>query len=107
VVQTPRDWCYRNFTHRRSDLDWTINQVRFAVAPGREQGSLMIEMGTSTPHSQTFLVSADGSSWEPSSHTFAWALHPGANQLEMRVRNTSGIEGPVSSISLEYTAEKK
>ena len=37
-AQTPRRWPYRNFTARRSDLAWTINQVCFDAAIGERPG---------------------------------------------------------------------
>lgn len=30
-----------------------------------------------------------------------WELHPGRNRLEMRVRNTAGVLGPVSYLEVE------
>ena len=58
-------------------------------------------MGTVTPNFETFLSNIDGKGWKRSDRTLAWELHEGLNRLEMRVRNTSGVEGPVSFLELE------
>ena len=105
--QSPRDGCYRNFTARRSDIDSTLNQARFAVECGREEGVLEIQMGTVTPWFETFQVNVDGKGWSSASPKFVWKLHPGANRLEMRARNTSGVTGPISSIQLAYSSETR
>ena len=102
-AQTPKEYQYRNFTARRSDINWTINQVRFAAACHGKQGVLNVRMGTFTPYFDTYLVNVDGGGWKPAERAFAWTLHAGTNRLEMRVRNTSGVLGPISLIELEYT----
>ncbi len=98
---TPKRWQYRNFTARRSDLDWTINQVRFEAIPGAEAGKLKLRMATVTPHADTFLVKLDQQDWKSSGREFDWQLHPGSNRVEMRMRNTSGVLGPVSFLEVE------
>ena len=100
--QTSRDLRYSLFTSRRSDVGWTINQVRFAAALGGAPGDVAVQMGTQTPFFQTFLVNVDGAGWKPAGADFSWKLKPGKNRLEMRVKNTSGVEGPVSFLELEY-----
>jgi hypothetical protein len=97
---TTREWSYRNFVSRRSDLDWTINNVRFAAAASNEENTLAIQLGTTTPYFQTYLINTDGQGWKPSEASFSWALHEGANSLQMRVRNRSEVEGPVSSMEV-------
>jgi hypothetical protein len=92
---------YRNFTARRSDLAWTINEVCFDVAYGAKPDLLAVQMCTVTPYFETFLVKIDDQGWKPSGRTVDWTLHAGANRLEMRVRNTSGVEGPVSFVAVE------
>lgn len=99
-AQTPMEWHYRNFIQRRADVDWTINEVRFAASYGDKEGVLDIKMGTVTPFFQTYLINIDGGGWKTSDASFTWTLHAGANRLEMRVRNTQGVEGPISSVRL-------
>jgi hypothetical protein len=101
-AQTPKEWLYRNFTSRRSDLAWTIQQVRFDVTPAAEPGAVTVQMGTSTPYLDTFLVKVGEADWRPSEATFTWPLKAGVNRLEMRTRNTSAIDGPVSFIEVQY-----
>ena len=98
---TPKQWLYRNFTARRNDLDWTINQVRFDATVTDRPGTLAVQMGTFTPYFDTFLVKLDGQAWKASPRAFPWQLHPGRNRIEMRVRNKAGVEGPVSFLELE------
>lgn len=101
-AHTPREWQYRNFTARQSDIAWTINQVHFDAACGVEPGSVQIQMGTSTPYFETFLTRIGDGRCTRSGRTFTWKLKPGRNRLEMRVENTSGVRGPVSYLELQY-----
>jgi hypothetical protein len=99
-AQTPRQWIYRYYTSRLADRNWTINQVCFDAAWGPTPQTLAVQMGTVTPYLETFLVNLDGQGWKPSDRKFTWPLHEGRNRLEMRVRNTSGVEGPMSFVEL-------
>jgi transglutaminase-like putative cysteine protease len=98
---TPKRWLYRHFTARRSDVNWTINQVRFDATLTETPDMVSMQMGTVTPFFDTFLVNVDGQGWTESPGKFGWPLHPGRNRLEMRIRNTSGIQGPASFLELE------
>jgi hypothetical protein len=101
--QTPQDdWAHRHFTRRVSDLEWTLNQVRFAVSCADSPGDVDVDMGTFTPLFDSYLCRVDGGTWNPSKSSFRWHLHNGQNQLELRVRNNAGIVGPISHISLQY-----
>ena len=101
---TPKRWQYRNFTGRRSDVNWTINQVRFDATLTDRPGAISMQMGTVTPFFDAFLVNVDGQGWRESARSFAWHLHAGRNRVEMRIRNTSGVEGPASFLELEMQA---
>ena len=98
----PREWEYRHFTARASDLNWTINQVRFAAAWGDSPGVLRIRMGTFTPHFDTYQVKLDGGGWVKAASVYRWKLRPGRNRLDMRIRNVAGVAGPVSHLVMEY-----
>lgn len=100
--QVPHDWRYGNFTNRRTDLEWTINQVRFAASWGDRSGLLDLQLGTVTPNFDTYLVNVDGQGWKKCDGKVAWELHAGRNRIELRVRNTSGVQGPVSHVEVEY-----
>jgi len=102
-AKTPRDeWSHRYYTKRRADLNWTLNQVRFAASFGERSGVVNLDMGTFTPNFGGYWCRSDKGSWNKSSARFAWKLHPGENRLEMRVSNTAGVFGPISSITLSY-----
>jgi len=101
-VHTPKQWLYRNVTARRSDIAWTINQVRFDAAWGSKPGTIGVQMGTFTPHFDTFLVKVGDADWRESGRAFAWTLKPGRNRLEMRARNNVGVRGPASYIEVHY-----
>lgn len=99
-AQTPIEWQYHSFVGRRSDLEWTLNQVVFDAAPGAAPGEIRVQMGTFTPGFETFLVRRDGQAWEPAGKSLAWKLHAGRNRLEMRVRAKMGVLGPVSFLEV-------
>ena len=98
----PRLSLYRYYTNRRSDLEWTLNQARFSAEYGAKAGTIAIQLGTVTPNFETFLVCTDGKTWKPTDCRFTWTLEPGRNRLEMRARNNSGREGPLSYLEVEY-----
>jgi hypothetical protein len=100
---TPKRWLYRNFTARRSDLDWTINQACFDATLADRPGELTVQMGTFTPHFDTFLVKVDEQAWATSARAFTWKLHSGRNRIAMRARNTAHVEGPASFLEVEYS----
>ena len=103
-AQSPRYGCYRNFTARRSDVDSNLNQVRFAAEYGQKEGELEIQLGTVTPWFESFESQRDGAGWSAASAKFAWKLKAGANRLEMRARNTSGVTGPISSLQVVFAS---
>lgn len=98
------EWEYRHFTGRRSDFDWTINQVSFAAKYGKLPNTVDVRMGSVTPYLEKFLVRIDGGEWKASEPVFTWTLHPGKNRVEMRTRNTSGVEGIVSFLEINLAA---
>jgi transglutaminase-like putative cysteine protease len=100
---TPRHWLYRNFTARRADVAWTLNQVRFSAEPSGDAGVLFVRMGTFTPHFGCFMVAIDGTPAVPTAGVYAWTLHPGHNRISMRARNTSGVYGCESFLEVNYT----
>jgi hypothetical protein len=101
---TPKMWQYRNFTARRNDLNWSLNEVTFDATITEEPGTLAIRIGTVTPYLETFLIKLDGQPWKAATPSFNWALHPGRNRLEMRTRTQADIEGPVSYLEVERAA---
>ena len=104
--RTPPDPRFANYTSRRSDVEWTINQVRFAAGYAADRGAVEIRMGTVTPDFDTFLVNVDGKGWIAAGDTLQWQLQPGANRIEMRVQTRAGVLGRVSWLELEYVPAK-
>ena len=100
--RTPVEWRYRNYTGRRADLDWSINQICFDATYGNEPGTLQLQMGTVTPHFEAFIVSLNGGKWEKKPRVFSWKLQPGQNRIEMRTRNTAGVLGSISFLEVQY-----
>jgi len=100
--RTPRQPRFGNYTSRRSDIEWTINQVRWAATLGKEPGTVQLRLGTVTPDFDTFLVSVDGEEWIASGDTVQWQLQPGRNRIAMRVETRAGILGRKSWIEVHY-----
>jgi hypothetical protein len=100
-ARTPRLSRYGRYTHRRSDIEWTLNQVRWAATPAEQPGKIHLVMGTVTPDFDTFLVSTDGGEWRPSADTLNWPLHAGKNRMEMRIRTRAGVLGRKSWLEVE------
>ena len=98
-METQKNYIY---TNRESDINWTLNQVRFDAAYGEKPGVINIQMGTFTPNFRTYLINRDGQGWIKANRKFEWNLQSGINKLEMRVENKAGIKGPVSFIELKY-----
>ncbi|MBN2583606.1 MAG: transglutaminase domain-containing protein [Planctomycetes bacterium] len=100
-AQTPRQPWFGNYTCRRSDIEWTINQVRFAAEYAAEPGTVSMHLSTVTPDFETFLVSVDGGPWTAAGETVQWQLGPGINRIEMRVRTRAGVLGNTSWLELD------
>lgn len=100
-AKTPRQYQFAHHTSRRSDIDWTLNQVRWSATAGKAEGTVEVTMGTVTPDFDSFLVSVDGGPWRKAGATFAWKVSAGSNRLEMRVRNRGGVLGCVSHLEVE------
>ena len=99
---TPRSARWSNYTGRQSDLDWTLNQVRWAARTGPRPGEVLLRLGTVTPDFDTFLARIDGGDWQPVDHRITWTLHAGVNRIDLRTRNRAGVLGVVSHIDLDY-----
>lgn len=102
-ARSPREKRFGRYTGRRSDINWTINQVRWAAELAERPGTIRLSLGTVTPDFDTFLVSVDGGEWRRSADTFNWPLHQGKNRIEMRIRNRAGVLGRKSWVEVEYS----
>ena len=101
-ARTPRQWRFGNYTSRRSDIEWTINQVCCTASFAAEPGKVNIHMGTVTPDFETFLINIDRQGWRSSDDVLVWRLQPGRNRIEMRIRNRAGVLGKKSWLELQY-----
>ena len=64
-------------------------------------GILRVEVDTETPYLDVFLVQVDGGEWrECEQDVFGWELREGLNRLRVKVRNSAGVCGPESSVSV-------
>jgi hypothetical protein len=48
-----------------------------------------------------FEARVDGGSWRPVDAAFPWAIHDGANRLDVRTVNHFGVMGAVSSAGID------
>jgi hypothetical protein len=66
-----------------------------------QDGKLQVALRTMTPNFKEFRVQIDGGGWKASTDRCAWALRPGANQLEAKAVNQFGVDGPVSTLVMD------
>ena len=98
---TPKQWLYRHFTSRRNDLDWSIDRVCFAATvtdPARGVGDLDGDRHALFPEFPDEVGPAGLAGVGTGLHL---ALHPGADRLEMRVRDNASVLGAVSFLEVE------
>jgi hypothetical protein len=97
----PRKREYALHTERRQDFNPPLNQSELTLGETETEGVLRVDVDTETPFFQAFLVSLDAGEWrETQGPSFSWTLHEGLNMLRVRVRNSAGATGPVSSASV-------
>ncbi len=99
--RTPRLLNYGRYTNRRGDIEWTINEVVFGARAGASPRTIELDLGTTTPFFDTFLVRTNDGPWTPADAQYVWRLREGVNRIEMRIRNTAGVVGPVSFLEVE------
>ena len=97
----PRRREYQRQTERWQDFYWTLNQSELTLSETERPGILRVDVDTETPCFETFLIQIDdGELKENRSSSFEWPLHEGLNRLRVRVRNTAGVLGPESFVSV-------
>ena len=92
-------------TDRLEDIYWSVNVTKVHLAPLTDR-KLRVQLETMTPAFDTFLVEAKGQ-WKPKRAEFTWTLKRGPNALRVRTRNTQGILGPVTSVTVERAKAAK
>ncbi|MBN1293343.1 MAG: hypothetical protein JXB48_16000 [Candidatus Latescibacteria bacterium] len=97
----PRKREYSLHTDRPQDFNYPLNQSELTVSETVQPGVLRVDIDTETPCFETFVMQTDESGWQeiPGS-TFEWMLHEGLNRLRVQTRNTAGVLGPESYVSV-------
>ena len=97
----PRKREYSTHTNRRQDFNPPLNQSELTLSESDRPGILRVYADTETPCFETFLFSMDNGDWkECPDYSFEWELHEGLNCLRIKVRNTAGVTGPESYVSV-------
>ncbi len=92
---------YALHTDRWQDFNPPLNPAHLTLSETETPGNLRVDADTETPFFQTFLVRIDEGDWtENPAMSFTWPLHEGLNTLAVRARNTAGVAGPPSEISV-------
>jgi hypothetical protein len=92
---------FEQHSNRRADFYPTFNQTHYAAECVADERQLRLSLETQTPNFATFLAQVDGGAWQEAKAQFDWALHDGLNTLCLRTRNSAGVEGVISSLSVE------
>ena len=97
----PRKREYSLHTNRRQDFDWPLNQSELTLSETKEPGVLRVDVDTETPCFEAFVIRIDrGDFFETTTSSFEWRLHEGLNNLRVRARNSVGVSGPESFVSV-------
>ncbi|NLF31511.1 MAG: transglutaminase domain-containing protein [Planctomycetes bacterium] len=99
-AQTPREMSFSGQTDRPADFYWNLNQVDLTLEQTPDPAVLNVTADTFTPDLQCLLVSIDAGPWTVTPATFAWPLHPGANSIQVKTRNTANVEGRPSVVKI-------
>jgi hypothetical protein len=92
---------YALHTDRWQDFNPPLNQTHITLSETETPGVLRANMDTEIPFFKTFMIQIDAGDWrEDPSTSFTWPLHEGLNTLTIRARNTAGIMGAPSTISV-------
>lgn len=67
--------------------------------------SLTVILSHTTPYFDHFMIRTDNAKWEESSDTIPWVLHQGANTIEAKAVNATGVEGKPSHIVVRYNSD--
>ena len=92
---------FSHFTNRETDFNWPLNQVRYVVEETATPGVVDVTLDQNMPFLVALLARSDQGSWKEVQPHFPWHLHSGLNTLELRGRNSAGVEGMTSGLILE------
>jgi hypothetical protein len=94
---------FSHYTNRQKDFNWRLNQVRYVAQETSTPGLVSVSLSNNMPYFAYYLASIDGKDWKQAvENPFRWKLHPGRNSLEIKGRNTAGVDGMTSRLVVEY-----
>lgn len=97
----PRKREYSLHTDRKQDFNYTLNQSELTLSETEDPGVLRVDVDTETPCFEAFVIRIDdGNFFETTASSFEWRLHEGLNCLRVRARNSAGVLGPESFVSV-------
>ncbi len=88
-------------TNRRADFYPTLNQTRYTIERTDDSMELQVSLETRTSNFDCFLTRIDQGAWQQQPARFRWELHSGVNVLQVRSRNSAGVEGVTSAVAVE------
>ena len=97
----PASLLYGNRIADRHNWEWPLNQTHCQLEATETVGVLRVHLDTVTPGFDTFVADIDNAGKRPVTAGFLWRLHPGQNRLEVRSRNSAGVEGSTSEWVLD------
>lgn len=97
----PRKREYQRHTRRRQDFNPSLNQAELFPIATPDPSVLRVDIDTETPCFETFLMRLDSGPWSPIPGTsLEWRLREGPNSLRIKTRNTAGVCGPESLLTV-------
>ena len=97
----PRKREYQHHTDRWQDFNPVLNRCELTLSETGDPGTIKVDVDTETPCFDSFVVQRDEGDVETEAGpSFEWNLHEGLNHLRIRARNTAGVLGPESSVSV-------
>ncbi len=85
-------------SRRDGDFDWSLNQTHISLQQGSEPNAVTVLLDTVTPNFDTYMLKIDDGRWKKSKERFVWKLAPGENTLQVKSRNSFGVDGIESSL---------
>lgn len=99
--QFPRKEEYAHQTNRWQDFNPTLNGAELFLCETDQRGVINVEVDTETPHFDAFIVRVDQAEERAlRADFFVWNLHEGTNHLQVRTRNSAGVCGAVSQVTV-------
>lgn len=100
--KTPRSLEHSIFTDRSSDLYWNLNQIDFRAFVVKS-GVLRFTMNSNSPDLMNYQVTVNGKARLQKSVSFDVRLAKGPNRVEMRIIDSMGNTGSLSTFQCSYS----